>query len=82
MVLHHGPDLAQTTVDAPLRDQSQALADAVHQYRLDSLTAEQAHQPPETDMQLFAQQLRENYYPDMPSDAVVEVALLAIAASQ
>ncbi len=33
-------------------------------------------------MQLFAQQLRENYYPDMPSDAVVEVALLAIAASQ
>ena len=55
---------------------------AVHQYRLDSLTAEQAHQPPETDMQLFAQQLRENYYPDMPSDAVVEVALLAIAASQ
>ncbi|MCM3522202.1 MULTISPECIES: ASCH domain-containing protein [unclassified Curtobacterium] len=55
---------------------------AVHQYRLDSLTAEQAHQPPETDMQLFAQQLRENYYPDMPSDAVVEVAQLAIETSR
>ncbi|GGL82325.1 hypothetical protein GCM10009706_21150 [Curtobacterium citreum] len=55
---------------------------AVHQYRLDMLTAEQAHQPPETDMQLFAQQLRENYYPDMPSDAVVEVAQLAIETSR
>ncbi|ROP65450.1 ASCH domain-containing protein [Curtobacterium sp. PhB115] len=49
---------------------------AVRQYRLDTLTAEQAHQPPGTDMQLFAQQLRENHYPDMPSDALVEVARL------
>ncbi|MDM7888019.1 ASCH domain-containing protein [Curtobacterium sp. RHCJP20] len=54
---------------------------AVRRYRLDTLTAEQAHQPPETDMELFAQQLRENYYPDMPSDAVVEVARLAIRTS-
>ena len=54
---------------------------AVRRYRLDSLTAEQAHQPPETDMELFAQQLRENYYPDMPSDAVVKVARLAIKTS-
>lgn len=54
----------------------------VHQYRLDTVTAEQAHQPPETDMQLFAQQLRENYYPDMPSDAVVEVAQLTIETSR
>ncbi len=51
---------------------------AVRRYRLDALTAEQAHQPPGTDMQRFAQQLRENYYPDMPSDAVVEVAQLAV----
>ncbi len=54
---------------------------AVRRYRLDTLTPDQAHQPPETDMQLFAQQLRENYYPDMPSDAVVEVAQLAIETS-
>ncbi|MBF4581640.1 ASCH domain-containing protein [Curtobacterium sp. VKM Ac-2865] len=54
---------------------------AVHQYRLDTLTAEQAHQPPGTDMELFAHQLRENYYPDMPHDAVVEVAELAIEPS-
>ncbi|MET3638276.1 ASCH domain-containing protein [Curtobacterium oceanosedimentum] len=55
---------------------------AVRRYRLDALTAEQAHQPSETDMQLFAQQLRENYYPDMPSDAVVEVAQLAVKTSR
>ncbi len=55
---------------------------AVRRYRLDALTAEQAHQPPETDMERFAQQLRENYYPDMPSDAVVEVAQLAVETSQ
>jgi hypothetical protein len=29
-------------------------------------------------MQLFAQQLLENYYPDVPSNTVVEVAQLAI----
>lgn len=29
-------------------------------------------------MRLFGQQLRENYYPDMPDDAVVEVAELSI----
>lgn len=51
---------------------------AVRRYRLDALTAYQAHQPPETDTQLFAQQLWETYYPDMPSDAVVEVAQLAL----
>jgi hypothetical protein len=54
---------------------------AVRRYRLDTLTAEQAHQPPQTNMQLFAQQLRENYYPDMPSYAVVEVAQLTIEMS-
>lgn len=55
---------------------------AVRQYRLDTLTAEQAHQPPGTDMHRFAQQLRENYYPDIPSDAVVEVAELTITPSR
>lgn len=54
---------------------------AVRRYRFDALTAERAHQPPETDMELFAQQLRENYYSDLPSDAVVEVAQLAIETS-
>lgn len=55
---------------------------AVHRQRLDALTAEQAHQPPETDMPLFGQQLRENYYPDMPDDAVVEVAELTTRPSR
>jgi hypothetical protein len=55
---------------------------AVYRYRLDTLTAEQAHQPPETDMQLFGQQLRENYYPEMPDDAVVEVAELTTKPSR
>jgi hypothetical protein len=51
---------------------------AVQRYRLDTLTADQAHQPPGTDMRLFGRQLRENYYPDMPADAVVEVAELTV----
>jgi hypothetical protein len=55
---------------------------AVRRYRLDALTAEQAHQPPGTDMQLFEQQLRENYYPDMPPDAIVEIAQLSIEPSR
>lgn len=54
---------------------------AVNQYRLDALTAEQAHAPPGTDMVWFGQQLRENYYPGMPDDAVVEVAELKYIAS-
>lgn len=53
----------------------------VNRYRLDTLTAEQAHQPPGTDMRRFGRQLRENYYPDMPDDSVVEVAELSIAPS-
>ena len=53
----------------------------VNRYRLDTLTAEQAHQPPGTDMRRFGQQLRENYYPDMPEDAVVEVAELVLGPS-
>lgn len=53
----------------------------VNRYRLDTLTAEQAHQPPGTDMRRFGRQLREDYYPDMPDDAVVEVAELSIAPS-
>lgn len=55
---------------------------AVRRYRLDTLTAEEARQPSGTDMHSFAQQLRDNYYPDMPSDAVVEVAELTIAPTQ
>lgn len=51
---------------------------AVRRYRLDELTAEQAHEPPGTDMTLFAAQLRENYYTDMPSGAVVDVAELSL----
>ena len=52
---------------------------AVRRHRLDELTAEQAHQPAGTDMTRFAEQLRENYYPDMPGDAVVDVAELVLA---
>ncbi|MCJ1712934.1 alpha/beta fold hydrolase [Curtobacterium sp. VKM Ac-2922] len=51
---------------------------SVRRHRLDTLTAEQAHQPAGTDMAVFARQLRENYYPEMPDDAVVEVAELVV----
>lgn len=33
-------------------------------------------------MRRFGQQLRENYYPDMPDDAIVEVAELTTGPSQ
>jgi hypothetical protein len=55
---------------------------AVQRYRLDTLTADQARQPPGTDMRLLGRQLRENYYPDMPADAVVEVAELTVEFTQ
>lgn len=49
---------------------------AVRRYRLDEFTADQAHEPPGTDMGLFAAQLRQNYPPDKPGDAMVDVAEL------
>jgi len=51
---------------------------AVRRHRLDELTARQARQPEGTDMTRFGEQLRENYYPDMPDDAIVEVAELVV----
>lgn len=62
--------------DHPTAEPLAGAITAVHRYRLDTLTAEQAHQPPGTDMRRFGEQLRENYYPEMPDDAVVEVAEL------
>lgn len=47
---------------------------SVRRHLLAELTAEDAHQPPGTDMALFAAQLRENHYPTMPASATVEVA--------
>ncbi|AWG02807.1 ASCH domain-containing protein [Clavibacter michiganensis] len=47
---------------------------SVRRHLLADLTPEDAHQPPGTDMDLFAEQLRENYYPTMPASASVEVA--------
>lgn len=68
--------------DHPIAEPVAGTITAVHRYRLDTLTAEQAHQPPETDMRRFGQQLRENYYPDMPDNAIVEVAELTTGPSQ
>lgn len=47
---------------------------SVRRHLLADLTPEDAHQPPDTDMALFAEQLRENYYPTMPASASVVVA--------
>jgi hypothetical protein len=47
---------------------------SVRRHLLADLTPEDAHQPPGTDMALFAEQLRENYYPTMPASAAVVVA--------
>lgn len=68
--------------DHPTAEPVVSTVTAVQRYRLDTLTAEQAHQPAGTDMQRFGQQVRENYYPDMPDDAVVEVAELATRRSR
>lgn len=40
-----------------------------------------AHQRADTDMADFARQLRADYYPDMPDDAVVQVAVIALDAT-
>ncbi|MBF4621655.1 ASCH domain-containing protein [Clavibacter sp. VKM Ac-2542] len=47
---------------------------SVRRHLLADLTPADAHQPPGTDMALFAEQLRENYYPAMPASAAVVVA--------
>ncbi|MFT7765741.1 ASCH domain-containing protein [Clavibacter tessellarius] len=47
---------------------------SVRRHLLADLTPEDAHQPPGTDMALFAEQLRENYYPKMSASASVVVA--------
>ncbi|MDO4017254.1 ASCH domain-containing protein [Clavibacter michiganensis] len=47
---------------------------SVRRHLLADLTPADAHQPPDTDMALFAEQLRENYYPTMPASAAVVVA--------
>ncbi|MBF4624959.1 ASCH domain-containing protein [Clavibacter sp. VKM Ac-2872] len=47
---------------------------SVRRHLLADLTPEDAHQPPGTDMALFAAQLCENHYPTMPASATVEVA--------
>ncbi len=47
---------------------------AVRRHLLADLRPEDAHQPPGTDMALFAEQLRESYYPTMPASASVVVA--------
>lgn len=51
---------------------------SVRRYRLDEIIAEQARQPTGTDMVRFGAELRANYYPSMPDDAVVEVAELRL----
>lgn len=53
----------------------------VTDHRLAELTPRAAHQPADTDMADFARQLRTNYYPDMPDDAVVQVAVIALDAT-
>ncbi|MFT2753210.1 ASCH domain-containing protein [Clavibacter sp. Sh2088] len=47
---------------------------SVRRHLLADLTPEDAHQPPGTDMALFAAQLRDNYNPTMPTSASVVVA--------
>ncbi|MBF4606762.1 ASCH domain-containing protein [Curtobacterium sp. VKM Ac-1393] len=54
----------------------------VTNHPLADLTPAAAHQPAGTDMVEFATQLRANYYPDMPDDAVVQVAVIALDATQ
>lgn len=51
---------------------------AVHSYPIATLSPEQAHQPPETNMDCFAAQLRENYYADMPDTAIVDVVTISV----
>ncbi len=49
-------------------------------FRLPELTAQNAHQPAGTDMSEFVRQLRDNYYPDLPDDATLDVVDFAVDA--
>lgn len=51
---------------------------SVTPHPLAELTASDAHQPPRTDMAQFARELRANYYPKMPEDAVVTVVEIRV----
>ncbi|OUE19824.1 hypothetical protein BFL34_01967 [Clavibacter michiganensis] len=51
---------------------------SVRVHVLADLTPEDAHQPPGTDMALFAEQLRANYYPTMPASASASVEVAEI----
>lgn len=51
---------------------------SVTPHPLSELTASAAHQPPGTDMVRFARELRGNYYPEMPEDAVVTVVEIRV----
>ena len=52
------------------------LVTAVETYDLAHLSPLAARQPPGTDMTNFAKQLRVNYYPEMPEDAVLQVVVI------
>ena len=50
----------------------------VERHPASTLSARDAQQPTGTDMPEFVRQLRENYYPAMPDDAVLEIVTLQL----
>ncbi|MCP3425164.1 ASCH domain-containing protein [Rothia sp. AR01] len=54
--------------------------ESVESYPAARLTAEQAHALPGTDMAVFVEDLRTNFYPSMPDDAVLTVVVFKITA--
>jgi hypothetical protein len=55
---------------------------SVTSFRLPELTAQNAHQPAGTDMSEFVRQLRDNYYPDLPDGATLDVVAFAVDTSK
>lgn len=50
----------------------------VERHPASTLSATDAHQPAGTDMREFVRQLRKNYYPAMPDDAVLDIVTLLL----
>lgn len=58
---------------ADVHDAVDGFVDDVQRVPIDELTPDAVHAPAGTDMDEYVRQLRDNYYPTMPADAILDV---------
>ena len=64
---------ARLTLDSTGRETAFGIVLEVQRVPLDDLSAAAVQAPRGTDMPEYVQQLRDNYYPSMPNNAILEV---------